>query len=92
MSATKARTKRRPRRRNAGSLTALQKELWHAVMVAGDLLDDPDAQMRLKACHAVSQAAGAYRALLETTDLEARLETLERELAASKDAPGKWAA
>ncbi len=77
MSGHKARPKRRPRRRNAGSLTALQKELWHAVMVGGDLLDDDDPQMRLKAVHAVAQAAAAYRALVEATDLEARVEALE---------------
>jgi BMFP domain-containing protein YqiC len=33
--------------------------------------------MRLKAVHAVAQAAAAYRALVEATDLEARVEALE---------------
>jgi hypothetical protein len=52
-------------------------------MVGGDLLDDDDAQMRLKAVHAVAQAAAAYRALVEATDLEARVEALE----AAQEAP-----
>jgi hypothetical protein len=46
-------------------------------MTAGDLLDDDDAQMRLKAVHAVAQAAAAYRALAEVVDLEGRIEALE---------------
>ena len=70
-------TKERRRRRKAGDLVALKRELWHAVMTAGDLLDDEDANMRLRAVHAVAQAAATYRSLIEALEFEERLKQLE---------------
>ncbi len=77
--------KRRPRRGKPGDLTALKRELWYAVVTAADLLDSADAQLRLKACHAVSQSAGSYRALCETLDLEQRLADLETRVSERND-------
>lgn len=69
--------KRRPRRAKPGDLSALKRELWAAIVTATDLLDDDDREIRLRAVHATSQAAGAYRALYETADLEGRIAALE---------------
>lgn len=70
--------KRRPRRGKPGDLSALKRELWHAIMAATELLDHADAQTRLRAIHATSQAAAAYRAVYADSDLEARITALER--------------
>jgi hypothetical protein len=74
--------KRRPRRGKPGDLTALKRELWYAVVTAADMLDSADAQVKLKAVHATSQAAGVYRNLCETLDLEARIARLEAAMGA----------
>ena len=68
---------RRVRRGKPGNLAALKKELWYAVVMAGDLLDSDEEATRLRAVHAVSQAAAAYKALIEAIDLEKRIEALE---------------
>lgn len=73
--------KRRPRRGKAGDLEGLKRHLWGAVLTASELLDEPDSGTRLKACHALSQAAASYRSIYETADLETRLATLEARIA-----------
>ena len=70
--------KRRPRRSKAGDLTALRRHLWAAVLEASALLDCDNPDVKLRAVHAVSQSASAYRSLVETTDLEARISALEK--------------
>ena len=70
--------KRRSRRSKPGGMAALKRELWAAIMAAGDLLDDDDPATRLRAVHAVSQSAAAYQRIHESADLEARVEALEK--------------
>ena len=77
--------KRRPRRGKPGSLDALKREVWHAIMTASDLLDADDPLVRLKATHAVGQAAGVFKNIYETADLEARLVALEDRIAKGTD-------
>lgn len=77
--------KRRPRRGKAGDLEALKRHLWGAVLTASELLDGPDTQTRLKACHALSQAAASYRAVFADADLEARLTALETRVSERSD-------
>ena len=79
-----AQSKRRSRRHKPGSMDALRRELWAAVMAAGDLLDDDDPATRLRAVHAVSQSAAAYQRVYESSDLEARLEALEQALSTGR--------
>ncbi len=72
--------KSRSRLGKAGTLADLKRHLWAAVKAASSLLDDPDEHVRLRAVHATSQAASAYRATLEASlfdvvkDLEDRLQ------------------
>ncbi len=68
----------RPRRGRPGDLDALKRELWAAVRAASDLLDHESPDVRLRAVHATSQAATAYRNVLADTELEAIVADLER--------------
>lgn len=70
--------RRRPRRGKPGDREALKRELWAAVMTASALLDHNDPDTKLRAVHATSQAASAYRAVLGESDLEAIVADLER--------------
>lgn len=60
----------------ARAASALRK----ALKCAAELLEDSDPATRLKAVHGVATAAGTLAKLAEMSDLEARLETLERAL------------
>jgi hypothetical protein len=68
-----------PKRVRAGNLDALKRKLWRALLTSEALLDSTDPQVRLRAVHATSQAAGVYRSIYETADLEARITELERQ-------------
>lgn len=67
-----------------GSLDDLARELWYAILTASELLEDDDKAIRLKAVHAVQQAAGQYRSLWETMELSGRVAALEIELGLAK--------
>jgi len=81
--ATRPSTVSRKRRAPPGSLEDLRRELWHAVLTASELLDGDDEATRLKAVHAMTQAAGQYRALYETMELQERVAALEQRLGAA---------
>jgi hypothetical protein len=66
-----------PKRVRAGNLDALKRKLWRALLTSENLLDSDDPQVRLRAVHATSQAAGVYRSIYETADLEARIARFE---------------
>lgn len=68
-----------PKRVRAGNLDALKRKLWRALLTSETLLDSTDPQVRLRAVHATSQAAGVYRSIYETADLEARITELEKQ-------------
>jgi hypothetical protein len=70
----------RKRRRKAGNLDDLTRVLWQVILEVEALLDTrpPSNDLIIKSAHALAQLAGAYRAVIETTDLEARLSALEQ--------------
>lgn len=65
--------------RKAGTPEQLQALVWKAITVASGLVGDAanDPATRLKAVHALTQAAGAYVKLTAATDFEARLLAIE---------------
>lgn len=75
---TKARqARRRKRRGQPGTLEDARALLWRALERAGDLLEEEDPLLSLKAIHAVSQGAAAYARIVEVGEIEARLAALE---------------
>lgn len=74
--------------RKVGDVEAVRRKLWQAVLAAEDLLLDPKASRddQTRAVHALVQAGGAYRGILEVADLEARIRALEE---AAKNQPGQ---
>lgn len=70
------------RRGKPGDLKATQAVLWRAILTAEDILNAADeADMQLRAVHAISQASGQYAKLIEIGELESRLAVLEAQLA-----------
>ncbi|WP_019586897.1 hypothetical protein [Deinococcus apachensis] len=69
--------KRRKRRMKSGTLEDARALLWRALTRAGDLLEEEDAALSLKAIHAISQGAAAYARIVEVGELEARIAALE---------------
>jgi hypothetical protein len=69
----------RKRRTKPGNLDDLRRVLWRTIMEVEALLDTrpPANDLVLKSAHALAQLAGAYRAVTETADLEARIVALE---------------
>lgn len=75
---TQARMGKKARRREEpGTIAQAQALLWRALTRAGDLLDEEDPHLTLKAIHAISQGASAYARIVEVGELEARIEALE---------------
>jgi len=67
---------RRPRK--PGDLRQLTRVLWRAILEAEEILMNAgDAELKLKAIHALSQCAGQYRGLIEVGEFESRLKALE---------------
>ena len=70
------------RRYKQGDLQQLQRLLWHALLEAKAVLDratEDEAELKLKAVHALGQVAAHYSRLVEATELEARLQALEQQ-------------
>jgi hypothetical protein len=68
--------KKRPRR--PGDLRQLTRVLWRAILEAEAILAHADdAELTLRAVHAISQASGQYAKLIEVGEFEARLKVLE---------------
>ena len=74
------------KRYKPGDLTRLQQKLWRAVEAAEAMLyaDEITFSDQVRALHALIQAAGAYRNLLETAELEKRIADLEAALEAEQ--------
>jgi hypothetical protein len=72
----RAREAKAERRRAA--LAPVLDSLHDAVDTATALLDSTEENTRLKAVHAVSQAAVSYARVYEVGELEGRLEELEK--------------
>ncbi len=68
----------RKRRRKPGDLTQLRAVLWQTILEVEQLLaDDCPPERVLRAGHCLAQLAGAYSKLVETIDLEQRIQQLE---------------
>jgi hypothetical protein len=76
-------------RPKAGDLTQLRSVLWRTILEVEGLLDvrPPATDVVLKSAHALAQLAGAYTKLVETADLERRLQALEDAMQAGKKNP-----
>ncbi|AHX26514.1 hypothetical protein DEDE109153_01070 [Deinococcus deserti] len=75
---TEARKAKRARRRGKpGTLEDARALLWRALSRAGELLEEEDPALSLKAIHAISQGAAAYARIVEVGELEARIAALE---------------
>jgi len=82
MNPVKARLAKRGHRYN-GDLPRLQKKLWKAVEKASEIMaTGGDDTTTLRAIHALAQVTGAFIKVVETGELEARLEALEAQKAA----------
>ena len=70
------------RRGKPGNLAAVLRIVWAALLEADGVLQraDGDAEVILKAVHAISQCAGQYAKLLEVGEWESRLAQVEAEL------------
>lgn len=85
---TKARQGKKARRRGKpGTLEDARALLWRALTRAGELLEEEDPLLSLKAIHAVSQGAAAYARIVEVGELEARIAALEGQGGSEEDAP-----
>lgn len=62
------------------SLAPVLESLHRAVVTAEELLASTEEATRLKAVHAVSQAAVSYARVYEVGELEGRLEQIEQRL------------
>ena len=69
----------RKRYRKPGDLGQLRAVLWRTIVEVEQLLDTrpPGHELVLKSAHALAQLAGAYTRLVETADLEERIQRLE---------------
>ena len=64
-----------------GNLRDLLQVLWQALLEAQAVLEaagEAEAELKLKAVHAISQCGGQYAKLLEVGELEARLAAVEQ--------------
>ena len=73
----------RKRRGKPGDLAQLRAVVWRTILEVEALLDARPAanDLVLKSAHALAQLAGAYRGILEVTDLDKRLTVIEERLA-----------
>lgn len=71
---------KRRRRRASGDLSQPKVEVWACIRYLADAIENEELtrELRLRACSAMAANAGAYRQLLETSDLEQRLTDLEQ--------------
>jgi ATP:corrinoid adenosyltransferase len=78
----------RKRHRKPGDLSQLRAVLWRTILEVEALLDarPPATELVIKSAHALAQLAGSYTRLVETADLEARLQALEAAMQEGKEA------
>lgn len=84
---SKARQAKKARRRKTGTLEDARALLWRALTRGGELLEEEDPALSLKAVHAVSQGVTAYARVVEVGELEARIAAIEA-LRGSGEDPG----
>jgi hypothetical protein len=67
-------------RDDIGTLEDLMAKVWEGVETASQLLKKDDEATKFKAVHALAQIGGIYRSLLESSELQDRVETLEEKV------------
>ena len=68
----------RKRHSKAGSLEDLKRTLWSMIRRVERLSDDNAPPERVLRCaHALAQLSGSFRTVIETADLEHRIQQLE---------------
>jgi hypothetical protein len=81
-----------PRRgsRQPGDITHLRRVLWRTILEVEALLDarPPSSELVLKSAHALAQLAGAYRGVLQVSDIADRLTALEQQREAESNHHG----
>jgi hypothetical protein len=79
---------RTKRKRNSGSLSALQRQLWHGLKIVdialAEAMQRNDDESLRRWLHLLTQMAGAYSKLVETTEIEARLQAIETRFSAKQ--------
>ena len=70
---------KRRRIRKPGGVLALKKKVYQALLTCEDILlmDDSTIEQRIRASNAIGQIANSYRRVIETEELEKRIEKLE---------------
>jgi hypothetical protein len=72
---------RTKRKRNSGSLSALQRQLWHGLKIVDVALTEAmqrnDDESLRRWLHLLTQMSGAYSKLVETAELDAKLQAVE---------------
>ena len=76
MSDTDAKTKRK-RRPKPGDTASLRRVLWQAIREVEGVIEDANADTKLKAVSALSTVSGVYLKCTEAHDFEKRLAALE---------------
>lgn len=78
---------KRPRIRKPGSLDDVKKVLWQSIVIAKECLlnSHDDDVAALKAAHCISQCSGQYAKLLELSDLEERMVTIEEAIKSNQN-------
>jgi hypothetical protein len=79
---------RTKRKRNPGSLSALQRQLWHGLKIVDVALTEAmqrnDDESLRRWLHLLTQMSGAYTRLVETTEIETRLQAIEERFSNEK--------
>jgi hypothetical protein len=80
--AVRQRAHKKRRTVKPGNLTTLKRHLWKALLIALDVAQEyqEDPNLQLRAAHCISQVAGQYAKLHETSELEKRIKDLENAL------------
>lgn len=85
----KARRAKKDKRLGVGTINDVKGKVWKAILAAEEVLDNNSAEdaLKLRAVHAITQAAASYTKIVETGELEARLEELEQSTNRTGTAP-----
>jgi hypothetical protein len=79
---------RTKRKRNSGSLSALQRQLWHGLKIVdvalAEAMQRNDDESLRRWLHLLTQMSGAYTRLVETTEIETRLQAIEERFSNEK--------
>lgn len=77
--------KKLKKRVDVGTIDDLKEKVWKGILTAEKILDNKRAAnaLKLRAVHAIVQAAASYTKIVEAGELEARMQELEAALGAN---------